>query len=315
MVDSGARHHARDSARSASAQRALKWSLPVLILVEIALVRSGWLSIAEAVVVLVIVEAMLTLVAGVQAIRAVRRFQRQRAAGESGVAAFEDALTVLLPQRLARLIALELHLWICLGRWLLRRSRPDERDFSYRKRSILGALVLLVILTAPVEILTLELLIPWAWLRWILLTLAIYGMIWLIGLYASLVVLPHRVADDGLWLRYGLLNEGFVPFAEIAEVAHAPRRVPDSRDGLRVSEREQAAYLTVGGRTDVTIALARPVSFRTAFGWTAPVVLVHVAVDDPTRFVSALQSRLTAGTAVADSRETARVDAGPHDVV
>jgi membrane protein YdbS with pleckstrin-like domain len=248
------------------AQRALKWSLPILILVEIVLVRTGWLSIGQAIAIVVLVEGALTLVAGVQAIRVVRRYRHQRAAGRGGVEAFEDALTVLMPHRLARLVALELRLWLCLGRWLFRRYQPDEREFSYRKRSIVAALVVLVILTAPVEILILELLIPWAWLRWVLLALAIYGMIWVIGLYASLVVLPYRVADDGLWIRYGLLSEAFIPFPEVVDIQVASRKVPTGRDGLRVVEEERAAYLVVGGRTDVTLTLRRPQLFRTALG-------------------------------------------------
>ena len=273
-------------------QRALKWSLPILIVIEIVLVRAGWLSFGQAVAVVVIVEGALTLVAGLQAIRAVRRFRHQQSQGQSGVEAFEDALTVMMPQRLARLVALELRLWICLGRWLLRRYRPDERDYSYRKRSIVSALVILVILTAPVEILILELLIPWAWLRWVLLALTIYGIVWIIGLYASLVVLPHRVTDDGLWIRYGLLNEAFIPFADIAGIEHAPRKVAEGRDGLRVVEGERAAYLPVGGRTDLTIIVRRPVPFRTAFGQSPPADTVHVAVDEPQRLCDAVRSRL-----------------------
>ncbi len=278
-------------------QRALKWSLPILILVEIALVRAGWLSIGQAIAIVVLVEGALTVVAGVQAIHVVRRFRHQRAAGRGGVEAFEDALTVLMPRRLVRLVALELRLWICLGRWLFRRYRTNEREFSYRKRSIVPALVVLVILTAPVEILILELLIPWAWLRWGLLALAIYGMIWVIGLYASLVVLPHRAADDGLCIRYGLLSEAFIPFSEVVDIQVAPRKVPAGRDGLRVVEEEGAAYLAVGGRTDVTLTLRRPQSFRTAFGRTAPVDTLHIAVDEPQRLCEAVRARLALAAA------------------
>jgi hypothetical protein len=286
------------------AQRALKWSLPILILVEIVLVRTGWLSIGQAIAIVVLVEGALTLVAGVQAIRVVRRFRHQRAAGRGGVEAFEDALTMLMPHRLARLVALELRLWLCLGRWLFRRYRPDEREFSYRKRSIVAALVVLVVLTAPVEILILELLIPWAWLRWVLLALAIYGMIWVIGLYASLVVLPYRVADDGLWIRYGLLSEAFIPFPEVVDIQVASRKVPTGRDGLRVVEEERAAYLVVGGRTDVTLTLRRPQPFRTALGRTAPVDTLHIAVDEPQRLCEAVRARLALAAAKSGTEDS-----------
>ena len=288
------------------AQRALEWPLPILILVEIVLVRTGWLSIGQAIAIVVLVEGALTLVAGVQAIRVVRRYRHQRAAGRGGVEAFEDALTVLMPHRLARLVALELRLWLCLGRWLFRHYRPDECHFSYRKRSIVSALAILVILTAPVEILTLELLISWAWLRWVLLALAVYGMIWVIGLYASLVVLPHRMADDGLWIRYGLLSEAFIPFPEVVDIQVASRKVPTGRDGLRVVEEERAAYLAVGGWTDATLTLRRPQPFRTAFGRTAPADTLHIAVDEPQRLREAVRARLALAVARSGTED------GPH---
>ncbi len=209
-------------------RRLLKWSLPILILIEIALVRSGWLSIGQAIAVVVIVEGLLTLVAAGQAIHAVRQYRSRRGEGMSGIDAFADALAVLLPHGLARLVALEVRMWACLGQWLLRRYRPTDRDFSYRKRSMLGA----VLLTAPVEIFVIELLIPWSWLRWVLLVLAIYAAIWLVGLYASMVVLPHRLEADGLRLHFGFLSEAFIPYEVIGTIQVAQKRAPGGKDGL-----------------------------------------------------------------------------------
>ncbi len=269
------------------------WLLILLILLEVALVRSGWLSVREAVAIVVAIEGLLTVVAGIQAMQAIRRFRRQRAAGQHWLDAFEAALAVTMPQRLARLITLELRLWLCLIRWLSRRSQLGEHAFSYRTRSSLGALVVLVLVTSPAEILLLELLIPWPWLRWTLLTLSIYALCWVLGLYASLVVLPHAVTDDGLWLRYGLLNEAFIPFAAITAVQVAPRAAPNHHDGLYVDRAERTAFLAVGGRTDVTIILRQPHAFRTAFGYSAPVETIHAAVDHPQRLVNMLQARLT----------------------
>lgn len=269
------------------------WLLILLILLEVALVQSGWLSVREAVTIVVAIEGLLTVAAGIQAIQAIRRFRRQRAAGQRWLDAFEVALAVTMPQRLARLLTLELRLWLCLIRWLARRSRPDTYAFTYRTRSNLGALVVLGLVTSPAEILLFELLIPWPWLRWTLLVLSIYALFWVLGLYASLVVLPHAVTDEGLWLRYGLLNEVFIPFAAIAVVQVAPRTAPNHHDGLSVDRAERTAFLAVGGRTDVTIVLRQPHAFRTAFGYSAPVETIHVAVDHPQRLVNVLQARLT----------------------
>ena len=80
-----------------------------------------------------------------------------------------------------------------------------------------------LIVSAPMELLVVHLLAlafsPWGWLKWALLALGVYAILWLLGLYASLVALPHRLEGEGLRLRHGVLAEGFVPYGEIETVA------------------------------------------------------------------------------------------------
>lgn len=272
-------------------ERTLKWLLPVLIVIEIVLVWTGWLDLGTAIGVTLAIEVLLVLVAGRQLFVVVRRYRRQRTAGLDVWAALEDGLTVLLPRPLARIVSLEPRMIACLFLWLFRRRRQVTGQFSYHRRSWGGALLILVLLTVPVEIFIVELLVPWAWLRWLLLIAGLYGVLWFGGLIASLKVLPHRLETRGVRLRHGNLAEVFIPYHEIATVEQQSLRAPGGRDGLVTDRKAGSAYLSVGGRTDVTLRLhtARPV--HGLLRPTPPVTTIHVAADDPAHLTAALRTR------------------------
>lgn len=274
-------------------ERFLKWLLPALIVIEIVLVRGGVLTIGQAVATVVAIEGAIALVAARQAIVAVRRFRAGRRDGADPWTATEDALTVIFPRVMARFIVMEPRVWVCLVRWITRRYRHGPDDFPYHSGSILGIFIIVILFTTPVEILLFELLIPWAWLRWVLLILAIYAVVWIFGLYASLVVLPHRLESDGLRVRYGVLNEVVIPYERIVRVEVEPRRTPGGREGLIFPEGETGvAYLSIGGRTHLRIEVAEPVQFKSLTGLSQPIDVVYFAANDPDRLGAALRDRL-----------------------
>ena len=78
----------------------------------------------------------------------------------------------------------------------------------------MALILVMVAFSTAVELLVLEPLAPRVWLRISLLVLGLYVLLWIFGLYASLVTLPHRLEESGLWLRYGALAEGLVPLFE-----------------------------------------------------------------------------------------------------
>lgn len=83
-------------------------------------------------------------------------------------------------------------------RWISRRTVTPDREFSYHKRSQMALILVMVAFTTPVELLVLELRAPRVWLRISLLVLGLYVLLWIFGLYASLVTLPHRLEESGL---------------------------------------------------------------------------------------------------------------------
>ncbi len=274
-------------------QQGLKWLLPLLIVAEIALAVGGVVRPQVAAGIAVGVEGALLLVGGWQIARAVRRFRRDRAAGLEVWAALEEGAAVLVPRKVARLLVLELQLWACLLLWLFRRRRPTANDFSYHKNSIFGVLLIACFFSAPVEILLFELLIPWHWLRLTLLIASIYTLFWVLGYYAALVVRPHWLEGEVLRLRLGLLVDERLPYAAIAS-ATREQHVVKKRQGLSLSADRTTAFLSMDGKTDVTLHLVAPQRLRGFPDVPATVTTFCVAVDDAKRFVEALRGQIAA---------------------
>ncbi len=252
----------------------------------------------------VIAEVALLLAGGVYALHRIRERRRSRAAGDTAapgagpaerphraLSGLEGALGWGLPAPLARFLILEPRLWWCFGTWLLRRGPKGPDVFPYHKRSPMGAMLVVVFLTTPVEILLFELLIPVFWIRVLLLVAAVYALFFVLALYASMIVLPHHVTAGGLLIRYGAMAEVWVPFQRIL-VARAERRdgprgsLGLPREGLLV-DGDQAMFV-MGGKTDVTVEFDGALPLTRLRG-DYPVLRVHLAVDAPEALLEAIR--------------------------
>jgi hypothetical protein len=281
-------------------ERALKWALPALIIANIALVWSGVLEAGAALIVAIALELSVFLVASRQVLAAIRNYRRDRAAGLEIERALEDGLTVIFPRRVARLVALEPRVWYYLARWLFRRRPLQPNEFSYNRRSPLGTLLVVLFISAPVEIFIVELLVPWTIVRWALAILAIYSLLWVAAFAVAMRVLPHRLEADGLRLRYGFMAEGFVPYSSIESVEHRRTKLPEKAgEGLYVPKTGAVGYLPIGGRADVTIRLNDPVSLQGLLTVAPPVLVIHFGTDAPDRLAAALRERLVSKEEVA----------------
>ena len=275
---------------------ALKWLLPVLILAEVAFVWSGLLDVGDAVLVLAGIELLIVLTGIGGIILFARRYRRGRSAGLDLWDALEEGLAVLLPRRVARFVLHEPRLLAALFRWTFLRVTLADNEFGYHKRSIMRAILPLVIVTSPVELLVVHLLAsafsPWGWVKWALLALGLYAILWLLGFYASLVTLPHSLQEDGLRLRYGAFADGFIPYREIASVERASRKAPTSGDGLQTSHQGDEIYISISGKTDLTLLLHTPHTVEGLFRTAGPAATIHLAADEPKRLATELRGRI-----------------------
>lgn len=161
------------------------------------------------------------------------------------------------------------------------------RGFDYAKGSMAVPIVLVGL--TVVEALVLHLIVPWAWLRIVLLVAAVYSAVLVTGMLASRVINPHLVGEGGVHLRWGARTVMQIPSSAVAAatVAVDHRFAQPAVEGDRL-------VLTPGAGTNVRIELADelpadpPVWGRRRLGdWRAREVLLWVAA--PEAFVDAIQ--------------------------
>jgi hypothetical protein len=208
---------------------------------------------------------------------AIRELYRSAAGSEPIEVRLARALEALVPPRVARLAALEFVIVGSAMRFLFggwRRATPA--GFTYHRESRLRLLLMMLPLMLFADVLLLELvLLPHAalWVRIVVHAAAIYGLIWLVGLYASARARPHRIADGRLVLHRALLRRLDVPVSAIASI----EPLPDFADDWK-----RRAYLRGALRLDLAGPAILELRLREG-------ERVLVAVDEPAPFIAALR--------------------------
>jgi hypothetical protein len=190
-----------------------------------------------------------------------------------------------------RLMIHEFRLYTSTLRWLTGRWRHSVRegDIAVRYASGSAALLLTIAYVSVIETVVLAFLIPWPLVREITLGLDLWGVYFILGLFASFVVRPHVIGVDGsLRLRCGALLDIRIPAQDIAAV-RAERRTARGRRGA--VDDDGCADLTQGGQTTVTVELARPVTFTRPLGKQGRARVFRFYAADPATAVAVLRAR------------------------
>jgi hypothetical protein len=177
-------------------------------------------------------------------------------------------------------------------RWLTGRWRHGVRegDIAVRYASGSAALLLTFAYVSVIETVVLAFLIPWPLVREITLVLDLWGVCFILGLFASFVVRPHVISADGsLRLRSGALLDIRIPAQDIAAVRTERRTAPGRRGAV---DGDGCADLSQGGQTTVTVELARPVTFTRPLGKQARARVFRFYAADPAIAVAALRARV-----------------------
>jgi hypothetical protein len=273
-------------------ERWLRWLIPVLVAAEIGLIWTGAVGGAAAIGLAAGIESLVAVVGLRHFLVARAVYVRERERGQDGWNAFERGVAMVAPRMAARLLVTEIRLWVCLATWLAWRYRRGPEDFAYHRRSIVKYFLVVVLFTLPVEVLAFELLIPWGWLRWVLVVLAAYAVVWMAGLAASLAVLPHSLGRGAAVFRYGLLVEARVPYAAIESVELERAAIPGAAEGLRIEAGEDTAYIGAASNTQLVLRLSERLAVRGFLGPATPVGTLRVTADDPEGLWRALADRV-----------------------
>ncbi|MGI5239848.1 hypothetical protein [Dactylosporangium sp. CA-139066] len=171
----------------------------------------------------------------------------------------------------------ELRIFAAIGRALRRRREvgADERAVAYGGQ--LRPLLIGVVALSAVEIAAVELLVPWAVVRWVLAVLGAYGLLWAVGVACSVYTRPHTIGPDGLRLRFAAFTELDVPARRLVPAGTAPRgshRRTVEVDGGTLS-------FSVLGQTNLAVRIEPPAELGLGRAGRHRIDTVRFYADDP----------------------------------
>lgn len=275
-------------------RRWARWLIPMLIVAQLASILTGLQLPVTLLPVLVGLEFLLAAIFLARLAGAARTARRQRTPGDPWEVTLEATISSLAPGPIGGLVVSEARIFVTFGRWLgMRLFHRPATGYSYHRDLILIGWAMLFALSAPAEMILLHLLIPWAPVRWVLLALEIYGLLWLLAIGVSFGTLRHEIHGRSIRLRLGLLADIHVPMSSITRVTSDVRRTERSL-GLEVED--ETATLAVNGKTNLVMEVASTVRVRQLFGLSEPVRVVRFYVDEPAAFMAALGSMGAAPT-------------------
>lgn len=230
-----------------------------------------------------------------------RAYRGRRRDGLGRRAAFRAVYADAVPLPARKLMVHEVSLFASMLRWLtFRRHGVRAGDMAVPYASGGAAVLWVFAYASAIETVVFAFIIPWPLVREIALVLDIWGVYFIIALYASFVVRPHVIGSDGsLRLRYGALLDIRVPARDIAAVC-VERRY--ARGKLAAVDADGCAELSQGGQTTVTVQLARPVAFTRPLGKPACARTFRYYAADPAAAVAAIRARAPAPQSTPRSR-------------
>jgi hypothetical protein len=188
---------------------------------------------------------------------------------------------------LRKAVVYEIGMWRSLFRMIARRPAvaPGGHGFGYAS-AILPILWAFIVLSA-IEIPVFHLLIPWPTVQIIGLILGAYGLLWMIGLLASLKVYPHVVEESGLRVRYSSTIDIPIPWSDIVEIRRKSRTLEKGRTA-QVEETADGRVLSIAisNQTDIELDLREPRVIQLFRGPTEPVNELRFFVDDQKAFLA-----------------------------
>ncbi|MCM0676103.1 hypothetical protein NCC78_15600 [Micromonospora phytophila] len=206
---------------------------------------------------------------------------------------------------LRRAAAVEGAMWRSMYRWARRRPldlAPGDEPFGYLGvvKPILGVFIGLSAVEIPIFDLIVSNVVPWRPARWIVLVLGVWGLLWMVGLFASMKIHPHVVGAAGLRVRLSAGIDITVPWEDVESVSKRYRSLPSSRS-VQVEEEgdRRVLHVVVASQTSVDVRLRRPTSFLLAKGPTEPVDELRLYADDPDGLLRSARAASGTGPATA----------------
>jgi hypothetical protein len=184
----------------------------------------------------------------------------------------------------------EAGIWRSLYRWLTRRPRstdPDAALFGYASQ--VTPLLIAFIAVSSLEIPAVSLLFPWPAVRYPLLIVGVWGLLWMLGLLASVRTHPHVITDAGLQLRSGFQFDARLPWEQISAIR---LRRSSTEQKLQIEHNEKGTSVALQGTSNVEVLFRGPLTVRFNDGRDTTVDAIHFYTDTPAAFFTAAHAHL-----------------------
>lgn len=241
---------------------------------------AGVLSAPGAVLMFAAVEVPLALTALALNLQ---RYRTLRRAGQDRWVALHQLVGATATRMLRAEVTVYRSLWL----WARHRvdgQQPGVHPIGYA-RGGLGVPLAFGVLTA-VEAVAIHLLLPWAWLRTIILVASVYSLILLLGSVAARVTHPHLLTGTQLILRDGALTVATLDRDAITRVTRTRRYQPTTP-----TEADGQLHLPSSDGTNIDLHLAAPMTAHlpgllARQRRQARITAVHLHLDDPHAFLN-----------------------------
>lgn len=252
----------------------------LVVLVLMILRLTGVLGTGQAVALFLVLEVPLLLLF---IVLSVLRFRRTAHVVDAG---FLDRLKAEEP--LLRPVVSELRTFQSLGLLLVgkRRVPAGARPFGYTKGAMTLPAVMIALSLA--ELVIVHILVPWPWLRMVLLILTIWGVLLILGFFAARIVHPHYLTDETLHLRWGhqaVLATALANVVTAAPHANHAHTQPHVEGGRLILTQFQGTNVLL--RFAVPVETAAPVA-KKHLPSNFHASEVQLYVDDPEALLHAL---------------------------
>lgn len=191
---------------------------------------------------------------------------------------------------LRRSVALEAAGWRGIGRTLARRPRAPAGASAHSWDQPIRAVLVTFLVVSALEVVIVDIITQrWPVVRYPLLVVGIWGVLFMVGMLLSNRTRPHAVGPDGLLIRSGGDVEVVLAWDLIESVERRRRPLSEAPTlSLTGPPQEQALNIVVQDGTHVDVELVAPTRLRLPQG-EVTVSSVRFAVDDPTAFLAAVR--------------------------
>lgn len=265
----------------------LRLSTLLVVVINAFLAYFDVINIKNAVFITIILEGLIGLLFMFFVGQGIRRYRESRSQGASFRASVGAFFTEVLPSPILKLAKHELDMWRIISFLVRRKKNVPDGAVTFRYGSEQRAVFIALFIVSIVEIVVVEVIVPWNTVRMIVIVLSIYGAIWLVLFFLSFRINPHYLDDSHLVLRVGLLAEIRIELKNIASISAMHR----TWENKFLSLSDGNAVIKHGSDTNIQIQLCEPIS---GVGDTASCFSnsVYCAVDDPKMFTSTVKTRI-----------------------